>query len=57
MSKIKKNICPNFKPINDSLSFYGKSNCDNCSHCAYFSSRNCGIDIADSIETDFDYFL
>ncbi|MDR1532144.1 MAG: hypothetical protein LBS62_08185 [Clostridiales bacterium] len=37
---------PSYRRIQDS----------NCSECVYFSSRNCGMDVADSIEPALELF-
>lgn len=49
-NNIKK--CSNFKPLNDSIHLYKSITAPCCKYCAYFSSKNCGMDIADSIDTD-----
>lgn len=56
MNKNKMKICSNFKSINENILSYNKNFSPNCKECAYFSSRNCGMDIADSIDPDTDLF-
>lgn len=57
---MKKNVkiknCSHFKPLNDYISHYRTTPTPNCNECVYFSSRNCGFDISDHIENDFDLF-
>ena len=56
MKKTKKiNGCSNFKPMHDYVSHYRNSPSQNCNECIYFSSRNCKLDISDSIEMDLDF--
>jgi len=53
---VKKNInCRNFKPLPE-IPTESKNYPNDCSRCIYFSSRNCGHDIADSIDTELDIF-
>jgi len=53
---IKRKICDNFRPINDYVPHYRNKPTQNCSECIYFSSRNCGLDISDSIEPELEIF-
>ena len=49
--------CRNFKGIDqDFLSPFRQSTDSNCRQCVYFSSRNCGMDVSDSIEPEIDMF-
>lgn len=52
----KRKTCSKFKPMSDYISHYQKKPTQNCNECVYFSSRNCGFDIYNSIETDLDIF-
>lgn len=56
MNKNKMRICSNFKSINENISAYNKNFSPSCRECVYFSSRNCGMDIADSIDPEIDFF-
>lgn len=48
--------CKNFRPLTDIPLNHHNENITDCSRCVYFSSRNCGHDIADSLETELDIF-
>ncbi len=53
----KMKQCANFKLVEQQPSVpYKRINEHNCKDCVYFSSRNCGMDIADSIEPCMDIF-
>jgi len=53
---MKKNInCRDFKPFPE-IPTENRSSSTDCNRCIYFSSRNCGHDIADSIDTESDIF-
>jgi len=54
-SKKIKN-CSNFKPLNEYISHYKYPSSQNCSECAYFSSRNCGFDITDNLDNETELF-
>ena len=54
-----KNIknCKNFKGLEMDLNNPLRQNAEHsCQHCVYFSKRNCGMDVADSIEPAIDLF-
>ncbi len=54
--KIKN--CTSFRSVDHDMSFPAKRiSSGNCKDCVYFSSRNCGMDVADSIEPDLDIFM
>ncbi len=57
MNKNKPKMCTGYKPVNENGLYYKKSGNTNCKECVYFSSRNCGMDIADSIEPELDIFI
>ncbi len=48
--------CASFRAIEHGGSSFRKQTTSNCKECAYFSSRNCGMDIADSLEPDILYY-
>ncbi len=53
----KSKSCTNYKSIENGFgAFYRNSQAANCKSCVYFSSRNCGMDAADSIEPDLEIF-
>ena len=52
----KFKTCSNFKPINEYVSHYHNMPSQNCNECIYFCSKNCGYDVTDVIENDFEYF-
>ena len=57
MKKRRTNkVCVSFKPISDYISHYRNNISQNCNECVYFSSRNCGFDVSDSIETELEIF-
>ncbi|MDR1066213.1 MAG: hypothetical protein LBL35_02090 [Clostridiales bacterium] len=54
--KIKN--CKNFRSMNvDGYSPYRHSFDSNCMQCVYFSSRNCGMDVSDSVEPALELFM
>jgi hypothetical protein len=53
--KIKN--CPSFRAVGqDGPPAHHRAHEANCAECVYFSSRNCGMDVADSIEPVVDLF-
>ena len=53
----RKNLknCSNFKSIASTDAMYIKPLTSNCSHCIYFSSKNCHFEAANDIEPDIDF--
>lgn len=47
--------CGNFKAISHSDGMYNKPLTANCSHCVYFSSKNCHLDAGNDIEPEIDF--
>lgn len=53
----KMKHCTNYKAVeHDMVSSLRHTQHTNCKDCVYFSSRNCGMDVADSIEPVIDLF-
>ncbi len=49
--------CNNFRLIDQqATSAHNSPNVESCKDCVYFSSRNCMMDVADSIEPSIDMF-
>ena len=47
--------CAGFKALDCGTGFsYRRNASGSCKDCVYFSSRNCGMDIADSIEPNIE---
>lgn len=49
MKKISKKSCSLYKPVSE-LPFSQNYNVPSCSHCVYFSTRNCHASAVDNIE-------
>ncbi len=55
MKKMKN--CKHFKGMDyDIHAPFRHSQDHNCKQCVYFSSRNCGMDVSDTIEPGIDQF-
>ena len=53
----KMKNCTSYRALDqDMISSLRHSESNNCKDCVYFSSRNCGMDVADSIEPAIDVF-
>jgi len=53
----KMKYCTNYRAADlDMISSLRRTENTNCKECVYFSSRNCGMDVADSIEPAIDIF-
>jgi len=47
--------CAGFKAVDHDAGFsYRRGTAGSCKDCVYFSSRNCGMDVADSIEPNIE---
>ena len=59
MSEFKKSrSCANFRSVEKGLTpAFRNPQVTNCKDCVYFSSRNCGMDAADSIAPDLEATL
>lgn len=51
MKRTTKKLCPSFKPYSE-LPYSQNYNIPSCSHCAYFSTRNCHQSSADNLDDD-----
>lgn len=53
----RKNIkyCPSFKSICSENAMHNKPLTTNCSHCVYFSSKNCHFNSSNDIEGELDF--
>ncbi|WP_317368490.1 hypothetical protein [uncultured Tyzzerella sp.] len=53
----RKNLknCPSFKAITSTDARHNKPLTTNCSHCVYFSSKNCHFEASNDIEPDIDF--
>lgn len=53
----RKNLknCKSFKPINISENMHNTPITSNCSHCMYFSSKNCHLEASNDLEPDVDF--
>jgi hypothetical protein len=51
----KNHLCSGFKALDYGTGYsYRRISSGNCKDCVYFSSRNCGMDVADSIEPNIE---
>lgn len=51
----RKKTCKNYKSINSLGSFESISG-EECMGCIYFSSKNCGMDLVNTLEPPLDIF-
>lgn len=49
----KRSACSNYRPLSD-LPYSQNYNYPSCSHCIYFSSKNCHKSSRDDLTSDFD---